>query len=83
MGTAKDSVQRGRRPRKGLGELLPPGCSEKLFHDFMVSDAERGVINSALEKYRLGQSEPRGEKLLKPALRLMIPYRLRIEGIRN
>jgi hypothetical protein len=39
----------------------------------MLSDAERNVLNSALEKYRPGQSEPilvGGENLLKPALQL-------------
>ncbi len=41
---------------------------------------------SALEKYRPGQSEPiliGGEKLLKPALRLMSFYRLRIDEIKG
>jgi len=39
----------------------------------MLSDAERGVLNRALEKYQPGQSEPilvGGENVLKPALRL-------------
>jgi hypothetical protein len=47
----------------------------------MLSDAERNVLNSALEKYRPGQSEPilvGGENLLQPALQLMSLYRLRI-----
>jgi hypothetical protein len=53
---------------------------------FMLSDAERKVLNSALEKYRPGQSEPilvGGENMLKPALRLMNLYRLRIEEIKD
>ena len=40
---------------------------------FMLADAERAVLNTALEKYRLGQSEPiyvGGGNVLKPALRL-------------
>jgi hypothetical protein len=52
----------------------------------MLSDAERDVLNSALEKYRPGQAEPilvGGEKLLKPALRLMSYYRLMIEEIKD
>ena len=57
-GTAKGSVQ-PRRPRnvtrKGLGEFLPTSVQKSYF---MLSDAERKVLNSALEKYRPGQSEP-------------------------
>src|SRR5277367_4868922 len=52
----------------------------------MLSDAEREVLNSALEKYRPGQSQPilvGGENMLKPALRLMNLYRLRIEEIKD
>jgi hypothetical protein len=86
MGTAKGSVQ-PRRPRnvtrKGLGEFLPTSVQKSYF---MLSDAERAVLNSALEKYRPGQSEPifvGGENLLKPALRLMSLYRLRIEEIKG
>jgi hypothetical protein len=44
----------------------------------MLSDAERDVLNRALEEYHLGQSEPifvGGAKLLKPTLRLMSLYR--------
>jgi hypothetical protein len=52
----------------------------------MLSDGERNVLNLGLQKYRAGQSEPilvGGEKLLKPALRLMIDYRLRIDEIKG
>ena len=52
----------------------------------MLSDAERDVLNSALENYRPGQSEPilvGGKNLLKPALRLMTWYRLVIEEIKD
>jgi hypothetical protein len=48
----------------------------------MLSAAERPVLNSALEKYQPGQSVPifvGGANLLKPALRLMTSYRLKIE----
>jgi plasmid replication initiation protein len=44
------------------------------------------VLNLALSKYRPGQSEPilvGGEKLLKPALKLMSLYRLRIDAIKE
>ena len=69
--------------RKGLGEFLPPSVQKSYF---MLSDAERKVLNSALEKYRPGQSEAilvGGENLLKPALQLMSLYRLRIQEIKD
>jgi len=50
----------------------------------MLSNAERTVLNTALEKYGPGQAEPilvGGKKDLKPALRLMAGYRLKIEEI--
>ena len=50
----------------------------------MLSDAERAILDTALEKYQPGQTEPilvGGQKVLKPALRLMIWYRLKIEGV--
>jgi plasmid replication initiation protein len=53
---------------------------------FMLTDAERNVLNLGLQKYRPGHSEPiliGGEKLLKPALRLMSDYRLRIDEIKG
>ena len=52
----------------------------------MLSDAERNVLNIGLQKYRPGQSEPiliGGENLLKPALKLMSFYRLRIDEIKG
>jgi plasmid replication initiation protein len=52
----------------------------------MLSEAERNVLNLGLQKYRAGQSEPilvGGEKLHKPALRLMSDYRLRIDEIKG
>jgi len=50
----------------------------------MLSKAGRDVLNTALEKYRPGQSEPilvADAKVLKPALRLMTWYRLVIERV--
>src|SRR5271165_6173315 len=58
MGTATGLVQRrGTRSsiHKGLGEFLPTSVQKSYF---MLSDAERDVLNSALEKYRTGQAEP-------------------------
>jgi plasmid replication initiation protein len=52
----------------------------------MLSDAERNILNLGLQKYRPGQSEPiliGGQKMLKPALRLMSDYRLRIDEIKG
>jgi hypothetical protein len=52
----------------------------------MLSDAERNVLNIGLQKYGAGQSEPiliGGEKLLKPAWRLMSDYRLRVDQIKE
>ena len=86
MGTEKGSIQQ-RLPRsvkrKGLGEFLPTSVQKSYF---MLSDAERDVLNSALEKYRSGQSEPifvGGNNRLKPALRLMSDYRLAIEEVKD
>jgi plasmid replication initiation protein len=85
MGRAKGSTQRRRSDsviRKGLIESIPTSVQKSYF---MLSDAERGVLNIALEKYRAGQSDPilvGDEKLLKPALRLMTDYRLRIEEVK-
>jgi hypothetical protein len=67
--------------RKGLEKFLPTSVQKSYF---MLSDAERDVLNRALEKYRAGQSEPilvGGENVLKPALRLMSSYRLVIEEV--
>ena len=86
MGKAKGSIQQRPPPglkRKGLGESLPTSVQKSYF---MLSEAERNVLNIGLQKYRPGQSEPiliGGEKLLKPALRLMSVYRLRIDEIRG
>ena len=84
--TAKSLLR--RRPSngvtdKGLEQFLPASVQKSYF---MLSDAERKVLSIALEKYRLGQSEPilmGGREVLKPALRLMRNYRLVIEEIRD
>jgi len=83
MGTVKDQIQRRRRQtvKDDLAEVLPTSVQKSYF---MLSDAERTVLNTALEKYRAGQSEPileGGTKMLKPALRLMTWYRLKIEEV--
>jgi len=52
----------------------------------MLSDAERDILYTALEEYRSGQSEPilvGGVNRLKPALRLLSVYRLKIEEIND
>ncbi len=52
----------------------------------MLGEKERHVLNVALGKYRPRHSAPilvGGEKLLKPTLRLMSFYRLRIEEIKG
>ena len=69
--------------RKGLPESLPTSVQKSYF---MLSDSERNVLNIGLQKYRPGQSAPiliGGENLLKPALRLMSDYRLRIDEIKG
>jgi len=86
MATAKNSIQR-RLPDslidKGLEESLPIGVQKSYF---MLSEAEREILNIALEKYRPGQVEPisvGGRKSFKPALRLATNYRLVIEEIQG
>src|SRR5262249_584915 len=62
---------------------LPTGVQKSYF---MLSKAERAVLNTALEKYRPGQSEPifvGSHKVLRPALRLMKLYRLAIDEIQD
>jgi Initiator Replication protein len=80
MGTTKDSIH---RRHKGYQESLPTSVQESYF---MLSDDERDVLNIALERYRPGQSEAilvGGGNLLKPALRLISLYRLRIDEIKG
>jgi hypothetical protein len=78
--TAKRSIRR-RLPNSVAD--LPTGVQKSYF---MLSEGERAVLNTALEKYRPGQSEPifvGGHKVFKPALRLMTLYRLAIEEIKD
>jgi hypothetical protein len=77
MGTAKKSTR--RQPER----FLPTGVQKSYF---MLSDAERNVLNNALEKYQPGRSEPifvGSRKVLKPALRLMTLYRLAIDEVED
>jgi Initiator Replication protein len=51
---------------------------------FMLSRSARGVLDTALQKYRAGRTEPvlvGGINLLKPALELMTDYRLVIQEV--
>jgi plasmid replication initiation protein len=83
---AKASIQRPRPDtvvRRGLPESLPTSVQKSYF---MLTEKERDVLNLALSKYRPGRSEPiliGDEKLLKPALKLMSFYRLRIDEIKE
>jgi len=64
-------------------ERLPTSVQKSYF---LLGAKERDVLNQALSKYRPGPSEPiliGGEKLLKPALKLMSFYRLRIDEIKE
>jgi hypothetical protein len=68
---------------KDLAERLPTSVQKSYF---LLGSKEREVLNQALSKYRPGQSEPiliGGEKLLKPASKLMSFYRLRIDEIKE
>ena len=85
MGTTKDATRRRTKNviRKGLPESLSTFVQKSYF---MLGGRERNLLNHALEKYRPGWSEPiliGGEKLLKPALKLMSFYRLRIDEIKG
>jgi hypothetical protein len=54
--------------------------------DFLLSKADRDVLNVALGKYQPAKPEPilvGGAGLLKPALRLLTLYRLRIDEKRD
>jgi plasmid replication initiation protein len=82
--------ERTKTVKRSIQQRLPnsvtdlPTSVQKSY--FMLSDAERGVLNTALEKYRPGHSEAvlvGGRNVLKPALRLMTSYRLAIDEIKN
>jgi plasmid replication initiation protein len=75
--------KRVRVTRKDPGQSLPTSVQKSYF---LLGAKERDVLNQALSKYRPGQSEPiliGGEKLLKPTLKLMSFYRLRIDEIKE
>ena len=62
-------------------QFLPTGVQKSYF---MLSRATRAVLDTALQKYRPGQSDPilvGGITLLKPALQLMTSYRLVIQEV--
>jgi hypothetical protein len=83
----KKASKKRKRPdgvaRKGLAEALPTSVQKSYF---LLKDAERNVLNLGLQKFRPGQSDPifiGGKNLLKPALKLMSFYRLRIDEIKG
>jgi hypothetical protein len=81
MENTRASVQK-QRPKGviGLPESLPISVQKSYS---MLTKAERNI---GLRKYRPGHSKPilvGEENLLKPALRLMSQYRLRIEEIKG
>ena len=87
IGTAKVLQPQQRQPRsvarKGSGNFCRPVFRKSYF---LLSKAARDVLNTALKKYRPGQSEPilvRGKDPLKPALQLIGYYRLVIEEIKD
>ena len=62
-------------------QFLPTSVQKSYF---MLSRSARAVLDTALQKYRPGQSEPilvGGIAQLKPALRLMTYYRLAIREV--
>jgi plasmid replication initiation protein len=68
---------------KDPGQSLPTSVQKSYF---LLGAKERDVLNQALSKYRPGQTEAiliGDEKLLKPALKLMGFYRLRIDEIKE
>jgi hypothetical protein len=53
MGKVDDPIQ--RRRQKTMIDDLPTAIQKSYF---MLSDAERAILNTTLAKYRAGQSEP-------------------------
>jgi len=83
MRKVNDPIQRRRREtvKDELGKVLPTSVQKGYF---MLSDAERAVLNNALEKYQPGHADPilvGGKKVLKTALRLMTWRRLKIDEV--
>jgi hypothetical protein len=63
------------------GQFLPTSVQKSYF---MLSRSARGVLDIALQKYRPGQSDlilVGGIAQLKPALRLMMAYRLVLQDV--
>jgi plasmid replication initiation protein len=66
---------------KDPGQFLPTSIQKSYF---MLSRPERAVLDAALQKYRAGRTEPvpvGGIAQFKPAMRLMMSYRLVIEEV--
>jgi len=66
---------------KDPAQFLPTSVQKGYF---MLSRAERAVLDTALEKYRPGQAKPilvGGRSQLKPALRLMTAFRLVVRDV--
>ena len=62
-------------------QFLPTSVQKSYF---MLSHPTRAVLDTALQKYRPGRSDlilVGGISLLKPALRLMMSYRLVIQDV--
>jgi len=83
MRKVNNPIQRGHRETVlgDLGEVLPTGLQKSYC---MLAEAERPVLRTALEKYQPSRSEPilvGDKKVLKPALRLMTYYRLKIKEV--
>jgi hypothetical protein len=66
---------------KDPAQYLPTSVQKSYF---MLSRSARAVLDTALQKYRPGRSDPilvGGIAQLKPALRLMMSYRLVIREV--
>ena len=67
--------------RKDPGQFLPTSVQKSYF---MLTRSARTVLNTALQKYRPGRTDlipVGGIGQLKPALRLMMDYRLVIQKV--
>jgi hypothetical protein len=68
-------------PKSDPAQYLPTSVQKSYF---MLPRPTRAVLDTALQKYRSGQTEPvlvGGINLLKPALRLITDYRLGIQEV--
>jgi hypothetical protein len=69
--------------RKDPAQFLPTSVQKSYF---MLSRSERAVLDTALRKYRPGRTDPipvGGIAQLKPALRLMMAYRLVLQDVND